>query len=562
MYSVKTNVLELTALLKAHGIAHAVLCAGSRNAPLNHSLASCPDIRCTPVTDERSAAFTAIGLCQALRRPVAVCCTSGSALLDMAPAVVEAYYQNIPLLIISADRPPSIIGQMDGQTIVQPGSFHNYIRKEVTLPEPHDAESLWFCNRLINEALIELTHKGSGPVHINVPITEPFFDMSAPGLPDARAFVREESSRTVLTPSMRDEWQKAERVMIICGQSLPDPALARALGRAADEGRAVVVCEHLANLESSLGRKGFIGTADLVLAGPGADALPAPDLVITMRGHVVSKRLKKYLRAVRPARHWHVSPDGACPDLFKCLTRAAEADPAELLNLLADEKCSRSTAFQDAWQQENDAVRRRVAAFRHTEFTDLAVMRRFLEALPDGSALQLANSSPVRNAQYYPLPPHTEVCCNRGVDGIDGSLSTATGFAMGSPKTTYALIGDLSFFYDQNALWKLKLPANLRILLFNNGGGGIFHVLPGLDSEHRDLYIAGTNPFHARHVAETFGLGYLTAKNDAELGEALSAFCSPEAAGKPLLLEVFTDIERDAAATRALTAAGSGAADK
>lgn len=180
MYSVKTNVLELTALMKQHGITRAVLSPGSRNSPLNHTLASCPDILCTPVTDERSAAFTANGLCQALRRPVAACCTSGTALLDMAPAVAEAYYQNLPLLIISADRPASAIGQMDGQTIVQPGSFHNYIRKEVTLPEPHDAESLWYCNRLINEALAELTHNGFGPVHINVPITEPLFDMVRP----------------------------------------------------------------------------------------------------------------------------------------------------------------------------------------------------------------------------------------------------------------------------------------------------------------------------------------------------------------------------------------------
>ena len=492
MYSVKTNVLELTALMKQHGITRAVLSPGSRNSPLNHTLASCPDILCTPVTDERSAAFTANGLCQALRRPVAACCTSGTALLDMAPAVAEAYYQNLPLLIISADRPASAIGQMDGQTIVQPGSFHNYIRKEVTLPEPHDAESLWYCNRLINEALAELTHNGFGPVHINVPITEPLFDMSAPALPEVRSFVREQSRMAFLTPDMRNEWRKAKRVMIICGQSLPAPALEKSLRRAAGKGHAVIVCEHLANLSASMGEKGFIGTSDLVLAAPRTDDILAPDFIITAAGHVVSKRLKQYLRRVRPAAHWHVSPDGACPDLFRCLTRAVEADPAELIGLLADEPADRSPAFQDAWQKAGSAAAQRVADFRLTEFTDLFVMRRFLKALPDGSALQLANSSPVRNAQYFPLPPDTEVCCNRGVNGIDGSLSTATGFALGSPRMTYALIGDLSFFYDQNALWKKSLPSNLRILLFNNGGGGIFHVLPGLDSEHRDLYIAGS----------------------------------------------------------------------
>ncbi|MBR6467528.1 MAG: hypothetical protein IKT16_05170, partial [Desulfovibrio sp.] len=220
MYSVKAHVLELTALLCAHGIEDVVVCAGSRSAPLAHTFASCPRLRCTAMVDERSAAFTALGMCAALKRPCAVCCTSGSALLDMAPAVAEAYYQRLPLLVISADRPEAWIGQMDGQTMVQPGALQNVVRRQVSLPEPKDAESLWHCNRLINEALLALVHGCPGPVHINVPLAEPLYDFGAEALPEVRVIRREQSRKFRLSPAMRAEWQRARRPLIVVGQEL------------------------------------------------------------------------------------------------------------------------------------------------------------------------------------------------------------------------------------------------------------------------------------------------------------------------------------------------------
>ena len=182
MYSNKENVNILTALLVAHGIRHAVLCPGSRNSPIVHNLNECPDIQCYPVTDERSAGFYALGMTQATGEPVAVCVTSGTALLNLAPAVAEAYYQHRPLVVISADRPPQWIDQLDGQTLPQPDALGRFVRKAVSLPEPHDEESRWYCNRLVNEALMEK----HAPVHINVPISEPFFLFSTPELPQER----------------------------------------------------------------------------------------------------------------------------------------------------------------------------------------------------------------------------------------------------------------------------------------------------------------------------------------------------------------------------------------
>ena len=556
MYSVKAHVLELTALLCAHGIEDVVVCAGSRSAPLAHTFASCPRLRCTAMVDERSAAFTALGMCAALKRPCAVCCTSGSALLDMAPAVAEAYYQRLPLLVISADRPEAWIGQMDGQTMVQPGALQNVVRRQVSLPEPKDAESLWYGNRLVNEALLELCHAGSGPVHINVPLAEPLYDFGVEALPEVRVIRREQSRKFGLSSAMRAEWQSARRPLIVVGQELAGLGLEAPLKALMAEG-CMVFAEHLANLVAIEGEPGFAGLFDLVLAGP-AESLPEelrPDFVATVGGHIVSKRLKQYLRVHPPAVHWHVSPDGACPDLFQCLTRAVEAEDLELLEGLAVEPCHADPAFAKAWNARQERVATMARDFDPEPFADATVMQCFLASMPEGAALALGNSSPVRNAQYFPLPKDTEVTCNRGINGIDGSLSAACGYAQASGRPTFCCIGDLSFFYDQNALWRRDIPANLRILLFNNGGGGIFHLIPGPDkSEHRDAFIAGASALGAEHLAKTLGMAYWRAGSFEELRAALLPFCTARPASGPMLLEVATSLEASAQASRRMIA--------
>ena len=556
MYSAKANVLELTALLRAHGVEDVVVCAGSRSAPLAHTFASCPSFRCTPMVDERSAAFTALGMCAALKRPCAVCCTSGSALLDMAPAVAEAYYQRLPLLVISADRPAAWIGQMDGQNMVQPGAFQNFVRWQATLPEPCDAESLWHCNRLINEALLALVHGCPGPVHINVPISEPLYDMSAEALPEVRTVRRDACRRAALSPAMQAEWAGARRPLIVVGQEPAGLGLEAPLKVLMDRG-CMVFAEHLANLGAIGGERGFSGLFDLVLAGS-AGSLPEtlrPDFVATVGGHVVSKRLKQYLRAHPPRVHWHVSPDGACPDLFQCLTRAVEAEDRELLALLAEEPCHADPAFAGEWSSRTARIAAMARDFDPEPFADATVMQCFLASMPEGSALALGNSSPLRNAQYFPLPRDTEVACNRGINGIDGSLSAACGYAQASGRPTFCCIGDLSFFYDQNALWRRDIPAGLRILLFNNGGGGIFHLIPGPEkSEHRDAFIAGASALSAEHLARAHGMAYRRAGSFAELRAALLPFCTARHSSGPMLLEVSTSLETSAQVSRRMIA--------
>ena len=278
MFSNKENVNILTSLLVAHGVTHAVVCPGSRNAPIVHNLNECPTITCFPVTDERSAGFYALGMSQALGKPVVVCVTSGTALLNLAPAVAEAFYQHVPLIVVSADRPPQWIDQLDGQTLPQPDALGRFVRKAVSLPEPYDDESRWYCNRLVNEAL--MVHHA--PVHINVPISEPLFGFTTDVLPDERKMelVEAEMSAPTLNHVVR-MFMQAKRPMLIAGQ--PMNAL-----------------------------------MDEAVVQIGDDADYVPDFVLYVGGSIVSKRLKRFLRKAKET--WVVNRECEVTDTFMNLT--------------------------------------------------------------------------------------------------------------------------------------------------------------------------------------------------------------------------------------------------
>ncbi|MDO5536189.1 MAG: 2-succinyl-5-enolpyruvyl-6-hydroxy-3-cyclohexene-1-carboxylic-acid synthase [Desulfovibrionaceae bacterium] len=562
MYSDNPLVREVAARLAAHGIRRAVVCAGSRNAPLAHTMASCPDLDCLPAVDERSAAFEALGMAEALREPVALCVTSGSALLDAAPAVAEAYYQEVPLVVISADRPSAWIDQRDGQTMRQPGALDNCIRCAVSLPENGD---MWHAGRLLSQALLLCRGPVPGPVHINVPLSEPLFSATVESLPEPRVISEERACGFTLSEAAREALGRFSRILVVAGQMPPDAATQAALAALAARGCAISA-EHLANLprtlsdpESGGGAHSVITLTDLILATSENDELAAlaPDLVITVGGHIVCKRLKLFLRGLSGIEHWHVgAEDGSVPDLFQHLTRILRAGSAGVLAAVAAALPRRSAgdyAFARAWlaaQERLGALMAGPLPAKAAGYCDLSAMGTVLAGLPENCCLHLANSSPVRNAQYFPLPAGTRVFCNRGVNGIDGSLSAACGNARALPdRPVFCLIGDLSFFYDSNALWRESLPANLRVAVFNNGGGNIFRTLPGLDSPHRDRFIAGSNSFSAEARAREAGLDYLAVRDGAALEAAVRNLARAE---RPALLEIFTDAGTSAAAAKAL----------
>ncbi|MDD4920891.1 MAG: 2-succinyl-5-enolpyruvyl-6-hydroxy-3-cyclohexene-1-carboxylic-acid synthase [Bacteroidales bacterium] len=534
MLSTKKNVLQTVALLKAHGVDHIVISPGSRNAPLTDCFSQDPFFKCFSIVDERSAGYFAIGLINKLKKPVTLCCTSGTALLNYAPAVAEAFYQELPLVVVSADRSPAWIGQMDGQTLPQQGAFGQMVRKSVQLPEIHSEEDTWYCNRLINEALMACTFESAGPVHINIPISEPLFDFTEAALPPARKINAFPGNRMADMNPFSARWNESAKRMILIGQMPQNKELTTLLEILAQNLDCVVLCEHLSNAVSP----SFIGNFDALICSlteSESEAL-TPDLLITLGGHVVSKRVKKYFRNHPPKNHWHMTPSGMCPDSFQCLTDLIKTDPLYFFKELKTMD-SRDKGFAGTWIQASSQI---AAPEKNMPFSDIAVVGSFLRRLPEKSSLFVGNSSSVRNIQLYPMPANTEVFCNRGTNGIEGSISTASGYAAVHNGLTFLLIGDLSFFYDLNGLWNKSITGNLRILLINNGGGGIFNLLPGLDkSEALGPYIAAQHNSSAEGWVHAAGFGYLKAENTSQLEKSLSEFVVAKS-DRAIVLEVFT----------------------
>ncbi len=541
MYTDKKSILQLAALLKAHGIRKIVLCPGSRNIPIVQTLANIPDFTCYPMTDERSAGFFALGLALHGGTPAAVCCTSGTALLNLHPAVAEAFYQQVPLVVISADRPAAWIGQMDGQTLPQPGVFGSLVKKSVDLPEVDNEESEWYCNRLINEALLELNHHGKGPVHINVPISEPFFKLPVTELPEVRVITRYQGLSVYDKDyqPLIDRLNRYQRRMAVVGQMN--------LIYLFDKRYTKMLYKHFAWFTENISNQTVPGVPirniEPLLCSMNFETQQKmrPELLITYGGHVISKRLKKFLRRHPPVEHWHIAPDGEVVDLYGSLTTVIEMDPFEFLEKIAPMMENRTPEYPRQWEALSKAIPQ--AQFDYSEMSAIGTV---IRNLPAPCSLHLANSSVVRYAQLFDIPANVEILSNRGTNGIEGSLSTALGYATASDKLNYLFIGDLSFFYDMNALWNSNYGANIRILLLNNEGGEIFHALPGLElHENARRFVTATHCTTAKAWAEDRGFEYLSARNSEELNAAVTVFTQASITNRPMLLEVFTDKNLD-----------------
>lgn len=541
MYTDKKSILQLAALLKAHGIRKIVLCPGSRNIPIVQTLANIPDFTCYPMTDERSAGFFALGLALHGGTPAAICCTSGTALLNLHPAVAEAFYQQVPLVVISADRPAAWIGQMDGQTLPQPGVFGSLVKKSVDLPEVDSEESEWYCNRLINEALLELNHHGKGPVHINVPISEPFFKLPVTELPEVRVITRYQGLSVYDKDyqPLIDRLNRYQRRMAVVGQMN--------LIYLFDKRYTKMLYKHFAWFTENISNQTVPGVPirniEPLLCSMNFETQQKmrPELLITYGGHIISKRLKKFLRRHPPVEHWHIAPDGEVVDLYGSLTTVIEMDPFEFLEKIAPMMENRTPEYPRQWEALSKAIPQ--AQFDYSEMSAIGAV---IKNLPAPCSLHLANSSVVRYAQLFDIPANVEILSNRGTNGIEGSLSTALGYATASDKLNYLFIGDLSFFYDMNALWNSNYGANIRILLLNNEGGEIFHALPGLElHENARRFVTATHCTTAKAWAEDRGFEYLSARNSEELNAAVTVFTQASVTNRPMLLEVFTDKNLD-----------------
>lgn len=536
-FSTKLNVQLIAEVLSAFDIEHIVLSPGSRNGSLATHFSHHPKFKTYSIVDERSAGFVALGMAQQLRKPVVVCCTSGSALVNYYPAVTEAFYQNVPLIVLSADRPEHLTDQFDGQTIRQKKVFESHIISEVQLSEDESTESLTHNLGLIKKAVCESIQK-SGPVHINMPFSEPLYEFQESIDIHFDQFEIPKNQKTEIdVSSFSERWNSAQKKLVLVGLQFPNQRLNELIRELADDDSVVVMTETTSNLHSP----GFFNKIDSVIYSLSEETLEThkPEILLTVGQNVVSKKIKAFLRNHKPEQHWHLDAYWQ-PDTFQCLTDRINSDPIEFLEKFVPEIIQQSSHYYNDWNSlkaEKEKLQKEFA--EKTGFSDFKVFEKIIETLPENIDLQYSNSSAIRYAQLFDHCPDTRVFCNRGTSGIDGSTSTAAGAAMADERQTVLISGDIAFFYDSNGLWNNYIPNNFRIILINNGGGNIFKIIPGPENSGVVEKVFETaHRLNASHLAEMFGFEYLKADNLESLQHSLNGFYSKS--DRPKILEVNT----------------------
>ncbi|WP_299668934.1 2-succinyl-5-enolpyruvyl-6-hydroxy-3-cyclohexene-1-carboxylic-acid synthase [uncultured Polaribacter sp.] len=512
-----------------------VISPGSRNAPLTIGFSNHKEIETLSVVDERCAAFFALGIAQQTRKPVAVLCTSGSALLNYYPAIAEAFYSNIPLVIISADRPKHFIDIGDGQTIRQENVFANHILFSANLIENPKFKTR--NAQLIGEAL-QISVSQQGPVHINVPFEEPLYETVA----TLKEYHFPHISLSSLDNShinydkLSKIWNAAEKKMIVVGVNYPDEDLHNLMDLYAEDDSVLIFTETTSNLHHD---KAVNSIDQLIFSLDDAQFKNLqPDILITFGGMIVSKRIKRFLRDYQPKHHWDIDARKATNTFF-CLSEFIQTKPVDFFTHFNQFIKPSKSNYQPKWLAFRDERREKHAAFFKTiPHSDFAVFEKVLEKIPATSQLQISNSAIIRYAQLFTIKDTFTVFCNRGTSGIDGSTSTAIGAAVASKNQTVFITGDLSFFYDSNALWNKNIPKSFRIIIVNNSGGGIFKIIPGPRTTNAYNYFETPHCLTAEHLCKMHEFEYQKAYSSETVEKELEGFF--EASEKPKILEIFT----------------------
>lgn len=538
-YSSKKIVQSLTELLVSKQVKHAILSPGSRNAPLITTFQSHPSIKPYSIVDERCAAFVALGMIQKIRKPVVVCCTSGSALLNYYPAISEAFYQNKPLIIISADRPKEKIDQSFGQTVRQENVFKNHIGFSANLTEDSSEKGLRYNERLINEAL-NIAIQEQLPVHINIPFSEPFYDMEE-SITVSSKVIQHLSFDKVIHVHQLDEfaqqWNASKKKMVLVGQLPKQNLFQEQINHLLKDPSVIVLHETTSNIY----HEKAINSIDKTVFSIKEDLFEKlkPEILITVGKNIISKKIKKLLEKYPAKYHADITPNGTIVDTFSSLTHTFETTEELFFSQFFYLTKINPSSYQESWLELKKEKHQKHQQFlNQCGFSDLKVFETILGQLPQTIDLHLSNSSIVRYAQLFDLSPTIEHYCNRGTSGIDGSTSTAIGSAMVTSKQTVFITGDISFFYDSNALWNSYTPQNFVIILLNNGGGEIFKFIPGPDQTNAlNNYFVTEHSLTAEHLARMYQYHYSKVDQLEDLQYQLSSIFSHN---QPALLEIDT----------------------
>ncbi|GIV38681.1 MAG: 2-succinyl-5-enolpyruvyl-6-hydroxy-3-cyclohexene-1-carboxylate synthase [Thermonema sp.] len=536
---------QIVGLLAARGLRHVVVSPGSRSAPLTLAFARHPQIKTYVVHDERSAAYQALGMAQTLRQAVALVCTSGTAAVNFAPAVVEAFYLEVPLLVLTADRPPEWIDQQDGQAIHQGQLFAPHVKAAYQLPVSYEhQDARWHLLRSINEAYNEAMRFPYGPVHVNCPFREPLYP--APHEPltfdDAPRCIEELPAETQTLSEnswqqLEKLWEAARRPLILAGQSHSPMPFYEHIEQFCNQLHVPVVHGRLANYPYHSGL-------------PYPNILPqdlAPDLLISVGGSVLSKPLKLLLRACPPAQHWHIRPAGKVADPFRALTHILRCNEAAFFREAARRFSPKAKDYRNHIEElatAYDAFLQDAFPAKTNELHELWLTQQLLQQLPAHALLYVANSSPVRYVEMLRSRRDVVVRANRGTSGIDGCTSTALGAARVDDRPVFLLTGDIAFFYDSNAFWEAPHTLNFKVILINNQGGGIFRLIDG--PRRQDEGPAFFETPHQRRAASLmahYGIPCFEVHSTADFESQWEAFVSREGMA---VIEVMIDRQLNA----------------
>ena len=536
-FSSKIISQTLTKLCLDKGIDHIVISPGSRNAALTIGFTGNESFSNFSIVDERCAAFFALGLAQQLQRPVALVCTSGSALLNYYPAIAEAYYSDIPLVVLSADRPAHLLEIGDGQTIKQENVFANHILYSGACKEGEEFQK--YNEEQIHTAL-SIAISQSGPVHLNLPFSEPLYDIVTTHsvFPDNfPTVVTKHTDNQELISEIASHWNTSSKKMILTGVLAPDSLDATIISQLAEDPSLVVLTETTSNVH----HPNFFPAIDQLIAPLNTSNFEAmqPEVLITFGGMVVSKKIKKFLREFPPKVHYHIDSKKAF-DTYFCLTKHVPCSPNHFFKEFLSLTHKTISSFQLDWLRVKSLrLQKHDLYLKEIPFSDFLVFSQLFKTLPNDIQLQLSNSSTIRYGQLFEMNQSHAIFCNRGTSGIDGSTSTAIGAAYVSTSPTVFITGDLSFFYDSNALWNQYITTNFKIIIINNSGGGIFRILPDAKQvPYFDTFFETKHQLTASQLSEMHSFGYQSANDMPTLKTQLASFF--ENSETPQILEIFT----------------------
>lgn len=521
-------------IFQTKGIQHIVISPGSRNAPLTIGFTNNPNFKCYSIPDERCAAFFAMGMAQQLQEPVVVLCTSGSAVLNFHPAVAEAYYSLIPLIVVSADRPLSKIDIGDGQTIRQQNVLTNHTVFNANLTEDASESNDLLINQAIDFSIIH-----SSPVHINVPFEEPLYEVTDVLEVDSLYTKLVRPKKELMLQDIivaTNVWNTAKKKMILVGSLHPHSVESRFIEFLSNDPSVIVLTETTSNLHHSQ----FISSIDQLIHGMSQEEfrMLSPDVLLTFGGLIVSKKIKAFLRTFSPYQHWHVDPYRA-NNTFGVLTHHFKCSITSFFDSFIPYTKGISSNYQESILYLRDQrVLKHQQFVSKASYSDFKVFDRLFKNLKSPIQLHIANSSPIRYAQLFSIHEEIQVFCNRGTSGIDGSMSTAVGASMAQSLPVVMITGDVSFFYDSNALWNNYVSPLFKVILINNQGGGIFRILPGhQETETFHTYFETQHTLDASHISKMYGLRYFIVDQDSELENSIQEFIVTEG---PALLEIKT----------------------